>query len=393
MSIESVVSKVKAKPGYSLLTENAIGQVTSRALFEKELTLLWNGEFKDFSAQGMPNGYVEPTVEEIQRLYDASTGTTGDPVAVNPYIYGALAYQLFLETATDARWKGFIELQRFTAADSGNPKDAAHLKNMENAAAGLKVSNWQLDNFDSQIKAAGGLPTMAPSSASLSLGIPNRDAVDKALIEVYIGYFNRAPEADGLTYWRGQLDAKMKAGASMSDALTKVASDFWPAASVNYSHITGYSDGMSNFDFVKKVYSNVLGRPDAAQNDASGIQYWVNKLEDHSIATRGEFITSIIGGAHDFIAAQPTDGVSLYVNSYLSNRIDVSSFFAQPKYSGGLTGDSAVNAGIAALSGVTSNSNSVKTSIDTIKAHNPSFSVAQIQLVGTQDPAVQHDIF
>lgn len=398
MSIESVVSQVKAKPGYNLLTVNAIGQTTSRALFESELSLLWKGYFQDGTSYGAPNGYVEPTVEEVQRLYDAATSAKGDPVAVNSYVYSVLSYQLFLETATDPRWKGFVEYQKFTAIDSGNPKDIALLNNMLNAAAGLKVSNGLLDLYNSspsaseQIKAAGGIPIMSPSSAAVSLGIPNRDAVDKSLIEVYIGYFNRAPESEGLTFWRAKIDSDLKAGSSINDALAKVATDFWPAASVSYSHITGYSNDMSNGDFVKKVYANVLGRPDAGQNDASGIQYWVTKLEDHSIATRGEFITSLINGAHDFITAQPNDSVSLYVNSYLSNRVDVSSFFAQQQYSGGLSGDAAVNAGIAALASVTSNSNSVKSSIDSIKAHHVTLDVASIEIVGVQSVVGSHDI-
>ncbi|TSE23829.1 hypothetical protein [Tepidimonas aquatica] len=42
-----------------------------------------------------------------------------------------------------------------------------------------------------------------------------------ALIELYIGYFGRAPEAQGLSYWEGELQAALARGDSAAQALAQ----------------------------------------------------------------------------------------------------------------------------------------------------------------------------
>src|SRR5207237_3478909 len=71
------------------------------------------------------------------------------------------------------------------------------------------------------------------------------------LVELYIAFFNRVPDSEGMTYWLG----RVAAGATT----LSVANNFYDAA-VQYSSLTGYSASMSNADFVGVIYKNVLGR-------------------------------------------------------------------------------------------------------------------------------------
>ena len=71
------------------------------------------------------------------------------------------------------------------------------------------------------------------------------------LIELYIAFFNRVPDADGLSYWIDR--------ASSGMSLEQIAESFYQAA-LSYPKETGYSATMSNADFVKIIYKNVLGR-------------------------------------------------------------------------------------------------------------------------------------
>jgi Ca2+-binding RTX toxin-like protein len=75
------------------------------------------------------------------------------------------------------------------------------------------------------------------------------------LVELYTAFFNRIPDADGMSYW---IDA-MKSGQSIN----QVAESFYNAG-VNYSSLTGFSSTMTNADFINVIYKNVLGRKDGA---------------------------------------------------------------------------------------------------------------------------------
>ena len=72
-----------------------------------------------------------------------------------------------------------------------------------------------------------------------------------ALIDLYLGFFKRVPDADGLAYWIRQV----KAGVS----LDQIAEHFYRVATM-YSAQTGYSSAMTPEQFVEIIYKNVLGR-------------------------------------------------------------------------------------------------------------------------------------
>jgi hypothetical protein len=132
------------------------------------------------------------------------------------------------------------------------------------------------------------------------------------LSELYIAFFNRVPDADGLSYWIGQ-----KAGGL---SINQIAETFYNAG-VQYSSLTGFSASMSNTAFIDVIYKNVLGRAEGA--DAGGLAYWNAKLVDGS-ATRGSLVSTILDSAHTFKGNKDYG----YVADLLDNKIAVAQKFA-----------------------------------------------------------------
>jgi hypothetical protein len=92
----------------------------------------------------------------------------------------------------------------------------------------------------------------APSPAG-----PTRDQIAR----LYLGYFSRPADEEGLAYWQGQ-SANGATLAVMSDAF---------AASQEFKLRYG---GTTDSDFVDLVYRNVMGR----EPDAGGRAYWIDQL-------------------------------------------------------------------------------------------------------------------
>ena len=132
------------------------------------------------------------------------------------------------------------------------------------------------------------------------------------LSELYVAFFNRIPDADGLSYWIGQKVA--------GQSINQIADSFYNAG-VQFSSLTGFTATMSNADFVNVIYRNVLGRKDGA--DAGGLAYWTGKLADGS-ATRGALVSTILDSAHTYKG----DATYGYVADLLDNKILVAKTFA-----------------------------------------------------------------
>jgi hypothetical protein len=126
--------------------------------------------------------------------------------------------------------------------------------------------------------------TVQASAASIAAPVLQR------LEELYVAFFNRIPDADGLAYWIGQF----KNGSTIN----QIADIFYSAgASAQYSSLTGFSTSMTNTDFINVFYKNVLGRPEGA--DAGGLAYWSAKLADGS-SIRSSLASDILTAAHTF---------------------------------------------------------------------------------------------
>jgi len=135
----------------------------------------------------------------------------------------------------------------------------------------------------------------------------------ESLIELYIAYFNRAPDALGLSFW-GTVHAN---GMSLSD----IASQFTTQDETRAM----YDSGMSDADFVSRVYNNVLGR----DGDAEGFSFWTNALSTGAVV-REQFIVAVLDGAK----AEPTSDMSPALVAqqnadrlYLSDKIELGAYF------------------------------------------------------------------
>jgi len=134
------------------------------------------------------------------------------------------------------------------------------------------------------------------------------EAEFSALVELYIAYFNRAPDALGLFYWGTRLGEGM--------TLPEIADSFF----VQPETRAAYPDPEDTETFVSTVYRNVLGRAP----DADGFAYWKDQLETNPFITPPIFILAIIGGAKA-VTGSPADV------AYLGLKTELGSYFSVHK--------------------------------------------------------------
>ncbi|MFO1084904.1 MAG: DUF4214 domain-containing protein [Reyranellaceae bacterium] len=124
------------------------------------------------------------------------------------------------------------------------------------------------------------------------------------LVDMYIAYFDRAPDAIGLCYWASRLADGM--------GLQQIAKSFF----VQPETLATFPAGQSTEAFVGKVYENVLGRAP----DAPGLHYWTHDLEVGAVS-RDVFMLAVIYGAQASTGS-PADA------QYLANKHAVGKAFA-----------------------------------------------------------------
>ncbi len=102
--------------------------------------------------------------------------------------------------------------------------------------------------------------------------------------QIYIGFYDRAPDPVGLQYWIGRLEA----GVSVQDIGDSFAAS--PEASDTYPYFK-FPGLLSPDDFLAQVYQNVFGR----DIDDDGLDYYKARLE--SGESVGSVMASILGNA------------------------------------------------------------------------------------------------
>ncbi|NNE51749.1 MAG: DUF4214 domain-containing protein [Sulfitobacter sp.] len=173
-------------------------------------------------------------------------------------------------------------------------------------------------DFEREIDLFGGNPM--PLDMFLDArAVPADEFIE--IIELYIAYFNRAPDAIGLNYW-----ANLYANGI---SLEKMAANFFtqPETQMVYQSVLD-TDGTLDIgnrakveDFVSQVYGNVLGR----QPDSAGFNFWVEELQHDPTISPDIFILAIIGGAK--FPANPTPQ-TLADQDYLATKADIGAYFA-----------------------------------------------------------------
>lgn len=243
----------------------------------------------------------------------------------------------------------------------------------------IDANNLPLPNVENK----GGLVATVDNGATGShddTAAPDVSPEVEKLVELYIAFFGRAAEHSGLEHHKAKLNDLLNSGLSEDQAFIEISNDFWQAGK-HYSHMTGFSEQTSHFDFIAKVYENVLGRPDAVENDREGVEFWTQVMHD-SGASHGEMVLKVLEGAHHYINERPDDHVTAYVGSLLDNRTDISLFFSQDTISGDLFGDQAIQTGWDVINRI----NQDAASVDQVKnalVNNTLLDLPEIDLVGT----------
>ena len=160
-----------------------------------------------------------------------------------------------------------------------------------------------------------------------------------ALVALYAGYFNRAPDPAGLQFWIDQIDGGRE--------FNTIAADFAasPEATALYPYLTA-PDVATPSTFITSVYQNLFNRAP----DAEGLQFWTDVLASGSVSV-ADMIEAIINGAVDAPNATPPT----FDKTTLDNKVEVGLDFAVD--AGNTTGfefdAAAKSAAVAAIDGVT----------------------------------------
>lgn len=101
-----------------------------------------------------------------------------------------------------------------------------------------------------------------------------------SLIELYVAYFDRAPDSVGLLFWANLVEKGMK--------ISDVAKLFFAQEEAR----TKLPDNLSSAEFVDLAYNNLLDRD--AETD--GLDFWVSALESGGVS-RANFMLELIEGA------------------------------------------------------------------------------------------------
>lgn len=120
------------------------------------------------------------------------------------------------------------------------------------------------------------------------------EPTQKNTAELYIAFFDRAPDANGLEYW-------INSGLSIE----QISESFFYQDEAQKK----YPDSLTNEEFITTIYQNLFEH----EPDNEGLQYWVNELDKGTI-TRTFSILAIINGAlgDDKIILQNKTEVGLY---------------------------------------------------------------------------------
>lgn len=119
------------------------------------------------------------------------------------------------------------------------------------------------------------------ASQKVVLGLPPQEAY--AQIEsLYIGYFGRAAEAQGMKSWATQVMTDLEGGQSLSSSILQISKGFASSAeNAPYNALANQTLNPANTaqvalatGFIEQTYQNLFNRAP----EMAGLQYWLNQL-------------------------------------------------------------------------------------------------------------------
>ena len=123
------------------------------------------------------------------------------------------------------------------------------------------------------------------------------------LAEIYVAYFNRAADAEGLYFWADKLAEGL--------SLVEIAGHFFTSAETQAL----YPDTSDTDAFVTQVYANVLGRTP----DAAGFEFWKGVVASGAVSPAA-FVLEVISGAKN--------GTSASDVAYLAQKANLGVYFS-----------------------------------------------------------------
>ena len=161
----------------------------------------------------------------------------------------------------------------------------------------IELDNVELIDFGTDLPVFGGPMDLRQFGGQTGLG----EEAFESFVEMYIAYFNRAPDAIGLSFWATAYAKGM--------SLEAIANEFANQPET----LATYPADASNIKFVSDVYENVLGRAP----DIDGLRFWSDALNEGGIG-RGAFIMEMLNGVED---GSPD-------RAYLDQKTDLGALFA-----------------------------------------------------------------
>lgn len=171
------------------------------------------------------------------------------------------------------------------------------------------------------------------------------------LQQLYIGYFGRAADQEGLNFW---LDAINNGGLSLANV---------HASFVQSAEYTAKYTGLTNEALVAQVYLNVLGRP----ADAEGKSFWANAITT-GLITEDQLIEGLLSG------------LSASDKAIIDNKVTVANYYTAQRGADFSADDIATSGNI--LISVNGTTASVSTALNTIATTVPAANAGSEQVVG-----------
>jgi len=130
----------------------------------------------------------------------------------------------------------------------------------------------------------------------------------KAIAGLYVAYFNRAPDPEGLTFWVNQLDnGRDFATISQDFADSPEAKEIFPFLA------TPDVSALDPENLVTSIFNNMFDR----DPDPAGLAFWVEVVESGAVAV-GDMVEAIMMGAQDTVV----NGALIQDKTTVENKIE-----------------------------------------------------------------------
>jgi len=160
------------------------------------------------------------------------------------------------------------------------------------------------------------------------------DTPEKKIAAIYVAVFGRAPEGEGLEFWKNVYNQLLEQLGDETTALIVLAEEMIKAA----SQYPGYENITDPAVLVEAVYQNVLGKTSYQDDDGDGMidnEWWVQAIAEGR-ATLGTVVYEILKAAVEQYPDHPA-------TKTLLNRVEVALYVAQKIQTADINGDGKID--------------------------------------------------